>query len=226
MASGRTFFVQANLDELNALVVSLLNAKDMAAALQGLTLGANNGKCPLKAAQAFRDGWKVGNEWRERAEADRNKYALAGKASALARVNKYGTSQPSRTSLEHPSNDVRPPTPNEAPESPDSIHQPSSPQFGSNLQPLPVEQADGKPGVSILVSLPCSGGELFDIPTAELGKWRAAYPALDHLAEAHKMLLWLEMNPKELKPFSGVGKFITNWLLTAQNKLDARKAKA
>ena len=108
--SDRTWFVQMNLDEYNALSQSLWSDADRAAAFQGLGLGCNAGQCPNDAPSVFRRAWEIGVQWRDKAEANRIKNSIAGKASAASRSAKTGSAQPTRnhslipTDPEQPSN--------------------------------------------------------------------------------------------------------------------------
>lgn len=98
MASNRTWFLQLNLDEMNALTSSLWTDADRAAALQGLSLGCNAGSCPRDVPEPFRMAWEIGLGWRVKAEGFRASRVMGGKASATVRKAQMGTAQPSRTS--------------------------------------------------------------------------------------------------------------------------------
>jgi hypothetical protein len=67
--------------------------------------------------------------------------------------------------------------------------------------------------------LPCVGKGLKEWPVTQalLDDWKDAYPGLDPLAEAKRMRLWLEQNPKRGKTYVGMGRFTTNWLSRAQD---------
>jgi len=104
-SSGRTYFVMANLDELNTLAISLRSEEDRASAFGGLISGCNALRCATTEPDAFKRAWEVGVTWRAKAEEDRAKASKAGHASVAARKKKHGSAQPGRTTFEQPSND-------------------------------------------------------------------------------------------------------------------------
>jgi len=107
MPVPRTWNLRMNLDEFNALVSSLFADDARALALQGLSLGCNRGPCPDGAPDPFRRAWEIGSGWRSEAECFIEKKKDAGSASAKARREKYGSSQPlARTGYEHRSSTV------------------------------------------------------------------------------------------------------------------------
>jgi hypothetical protein len=73
-------------------------------------------------------------------------------------------------------------------------------------------------GPAVMV-LPCVGKGLKEWPVTQslLDDWKDAYPGLDPLAEAKRMRLWLEQNPKRGKTYAGMGRFTTSWLSRAQD---------
>ena len=116
----RTYFIRMNLDECNALQMSLWNDTDRLHGFQGMLLGCNGGPSPANAPDAFLRGWEIGYGWRQEAEQFRATRSHGGKASAEARKEKLGTAQPPRTPPEHVfdgcSTDAEhPPEPNQQP---------------------------------------------------------------------------------------------------------------
>ena len=94
---GKTFWVKANLNQLNELASSLWLDSDRAAAFQGLCCGCTGVDCPPGVPDAFRRAWEIGALWRVEAEAYRASRGAGGKASAEARRERTGTAQPFRT---------------------------------------------------------------------------------------------------------------------------------
>lgn len=80
--------------------------------------------------------------------------------------------------------------------------------------------APGDPGAppAVLV-MPCigKGPKEWLLTEARLEEWRKAYPGVDVLSEAHKMLGWLKAHPKRQKTFEGMAGFALGWLGNAQN---------
>lgn len=79
--------------------------------------------------------------------------------------------------------------------------------------------APGIPGTppAVLV-LPCLGKvKEWPLTAARLAEWRLAYPGVDVLAEAHKMLGWLNAHAKRQKTFEGMSGFALGWLGNAQH---------
>jgi len=142
MDEARTWFVKMNLDELNALYSSLWMEADKTAALHGMVLGCNGGPCPDGVPDAFKRAWEMAHRWRAEAEAFRASKVVAGKASAAARAEKFGTSQPLRTDAEQLfdecSDDVRT---NQEPE--------------PNIQELTIRQ----PNIHLSISVPFQKGQ-------------------------------------------------------------------
>jgi hypothetical protein len=99
--AARTFWVKANLNHLNELASSLWLDSDRAAAFQGLCCGCTGVECPAGVPAPFLRAWKIGAEWRSEAEVFRASRKQGGEASAKARKDKFGTSQPPRASAEH-----------------------------------------------------------------------------------------------------------------------------
>ncbi len=68
MARSRTWNLRLNLDELNALCMSLVTDQDRALALQGIALGCNGGPLQDGAPSAFSRAWDIGHAMRTEAE--------------------------------------------------------------------------------------------------------------------------------------------------------------
>jgi len=98
---ARTFYVKANLNELNELNSSLWRDEDRAAAFMGLCCGCTGAECPSGVPDVYLRAWGIGAGWRAEAEAFRATKKNGGLASAREREAKYGTSQPARTQPEH-----------------------------------------------------------------------------------------------------------------------------
>jgi hypothetical protein len=80
-------------------------------------------------------------------------------------------------------------------------------------------EAAKPPSGPAVVVLPCVGKGMKEWPVTQslLDDWKDAFPGLDPLAEAKRMRLWLEQNPKRGKTYAGMGRFTTNWLSRAQD---------
>jgi len=99
--AGHTWCMWMNLDEFNALALSLASDQDRAFAFQGLASGCNLGQAPGEdAPDPFRRAWEIGARWRNGAEQKRLENGRAGKASAASRKQKLGTAQPARRRAE------------------------------------------------------------------------------------------------------------------------------
>ncbi len=85
----------------------------------------------------------------------------------------------------------------------------------SCAEPPPEPPAPESP---VVLTLPCVSAKTWNITEATLKDWQEAFPALDPLAEARRMKLWLEQNPKNRKTFAGMGKFTLGWLGRAQDR--------
>lgn len=102
----RTWKIQMNLDEFNALCGVAFTEADRSALLGGLQLGCNAGTLPEGCSSTLRAAYEVGMGWRMEAEGYKARRSEGGKASAEARKAKYGTAVPNsvRTVLEVCSN--------------------------------------------------------------------------------------------------------------------------
>jgi len=86
--------------------------------------------------------------------------------------------------------------------------------------PAPLKDSpepDKSDSTLVVLVMPCVRGETWPLTEGRLAKWREAYPHLDVLQEARKMLLYLEDNAPKRKTFGGMGKFTMGWLGRAQN---------
>lgn len=96
MSHPRAWNLRLNLDEFNALAVSLYADADRALALQGMTLGANGGSLPEGVPEAFRRGWNLGTRMHQEALEYQALQAERGRASAEKRRQSTGSAQPQR----------------------------------------------------------------------------------------------------------------------------------
>ena len=106
MKDKRTWKIQINLDEFNALCGAAFTESERSALLGGLQLGCNNGTLPEHCSNIVRTAFEAALGWRQETEGFRLKQSGAGKASAEARKVKFGSANPNavRTDLEHSSN--------------------------------------------------------------------------------------------------------------------------
>ncbi len=73
------------------------------------------------------------------------------------------------------------------------------------------------------VFLPLIDGTNYGVKEADVQKWVAAYPAVDVMQELHKMIAWLDANPKNRKTAKGIKRFIIGWLGRTQDKAPKQK---
>ena len=158
----RIWNLRINLDAFNAAFAALAEDGERGQFLAGLSRGMNAGALRDGASAPFLEGFQFGLSMREEAEAFQAKQRDFGKASAEARLAKYGTAQPPRNTFEGPPKHPR--TPFEAPSkvprryaepnhNPQSVHiDPSNPAFpppGANengtdvLPPADIPDSDG-----------------------------------------------------------------------------------
>lgn len=106
MTQPRTWKIQINLDEFNALCGAAFTEAERSALLGGLQLGCNNGTLPEHCSNTVRTAFDTALGWRRETEEFRLKQSGAGKASAEARKVKFGSANPNavRTDLEHSPN--------------------------------------------------------------------------------------------------------------------------
>lgn len=76
---------------------------------------------------------------------------------------------------------------------------------------------------SCSVFLPLIDGTNYGVKEADVQKWVAAYPAVDVMQELHKMIAWLDANPKNRKTAKGIKRFIIGWLGRTQDKAPKQK---
>ena len=101
----------------------------------------------------------------------------------------------------------------------------SSSSSSSSFNPLLRSDSEHLPQAdTIVLSLPCQKGKVYFLGQGQLDLWKVAYPGLDPLAEAAKMLDWLQSNPSRTKAFSGMARFTTNWMARAQKDHDEKQA--
>lgn len=91
--------------------------------------------------------------------------------------------------------------------------------------PAPIKDSCAEPATAdstpVVLALPCVGKDSSPwlVTEGRLAEWRAAFPGVDVLAEARKMLLWLQdpANAARRKTHKGMGRFAMGWLERAQN---------
>lgn len=59
---------------------------------------------------------------------------------------------------------------------------------------------------------------LYPVYQADVDKWAGLYPAVDILAELHKMAGWCDANPQKRKTKGGIQRFINGWLAKEQDR--------
>ena len=52
----------------------------------------------------------------------------------------------------------------------------------------------------------------------EVETYKKRFPAVDVEQELRNAITWIESNPKNRKTISGAKRFLTNWLIKAQNR--------
>ena len=76
-----------NLDQFNSMYALAFTDYDKAQLITGLFVGANGGEIPDDGSRCLREGYYVGLEWREEAEAFYEKKSNGGKRSAEYRID-------------------------------------------------------------------------------------------------------------------------------------------
>ena len=71
--------------------------------------------------------------------------------------------------------------------------------------------------------LPLIDGTNYGVKETDVQKWAVAYPAVDVMQELHKMIAWLDANPKNRKTAKGIKRFIIGWLGRTQDKAPKQK---
>ena len=66
--------------------------------------------------------------------------------------------------------------------------------------------------------LPCLSNQTYIIHTKEVETYKKRFPAVDVEQEIRNAISWVEANPKNKKTLSGAKRFLTNWLIKAQNR--------
>lgn len=69
----------------------------------------------------------------------------------------------------------------------------------------------------MLVELPLIDGSKYPVLQEYADSLAPAYPALDVDVQFHKMVAWLDANPKNRKTAKGIKRFIVGWLERGQN---------
>jgi hypothetical protein len=76
-----------------------------------------------------------------------------------------------------------------------------------------------------ILLLPCQGQgpQEYPVRAEQVREWTEAFPAVDVLGELKKAKAWLKVNPKKRKTYTGMVRFIVNWLSKAQDRPSASK---
>ena len=66
--------------------------------------------------------------------------------------------------------------------------------------------------------MPCLENHDYIIHMQEVETYKKRFPAVDVEQELRNAITWIESNPKNRKTISGAKRFLTNWLIKAQNR--------
>lgn len=66
--------------------------------------------------------------------------------------------------------------------------------------------------------MPCLENHYYTIHMQEVETYKKRFPAVDVEQELRNAITWIESNPKNRKTISGAKRFLTNWLIKAQNR--------
>lgn len=66
--------------------------------------------------------------------------------------------------------------------------------------------------------MPCLENHYYTIHMQEVKTYKKRFPAVDVEQELRNAITWIESNPKNRKTISGAKRFLTNWLIKAQNR--------
>ena len=66
--------------------------------------------------------------------------------------------------------------------------------------------------------MPCLENHYYTIHMEEVETYKKRFPAVDVEQELRNAITWIESNPKNRKTISGAKRFLTNWLIKAQNR--------
>lgn len=69
-----------------------------------------------------------------------------------------------------------------------------------------------------VVEVPILGNKAYGVSPEMVDEWSKAYPAVDVVAELHKMRVWSLSNPTKQKTSTGIARFVNAWLSKAQNE--------
>ena len=123
-------------------------------------------------------------------------------------VTIYTSSQYSKTSSSHTSK------PYVCPEQACSVPNAAAGQPALAL----ASPKEGRPADALL-SLPTNKrGEEWSVNDSDVEEWKAAYPAVDVVAELRRMRAWLDANPRRRKTRRGMKAFVVNWLSREQDR--------
>jgi hypothetical protein len=70
-----------------------------------------------------------------------------------------------------------------------------------------------------VVEVPVLGNKSFGVNKEMVAEWSMAYPAVDVVAELHKMRVWSLSNPTKQKTLTGIARFVNAWLSKAQDQV-------
>lgn len=66
--------------------------------------------------------------------------------------------------------------------------------------------------------MPCLENHYYTIHMEDVETYKKRFPAVDVEQELRNAITWIESNPKNRKTISGAKRFLTNWLIKAQNR--------
>ena len=81
-----------------------------------------------------------------------------------------------------------------------------------------VFSAEVKEIYLLLPTISSSKGNQYPIYEEDINKYQSVYLGVDVKTELQKMKLWLEANPRSMKTYNGIPRFINNWLSREQDK--------
>lgn len=79
-----------------------------------------------------------------------------------------------------------------------------------------VPTSTGPPTEDVLMVFPCDGAvKTWTLTSAQVDRWRVAYPSLDIEAECRKALAWVEAHAERRKTARGMPQFLVRWFSRA-----------
>lgn len=76
----------------------------------------------------------------------------------------------------------------------------------------------------VLVRVLCENGQFAELTAQYVEHLQDNFKTVDALVQLRRAALWCESNPKKLKTFNGMRKFLTTWLGSAAREADVRNA--